>query len=93
LWLAALAAAFFLGVLVDAALAGEPKFHMGDKVRVTKGFYRGCVNGTVVDILPASNTASGKDEYMVEDFVCRNGATRSIIILAEDLLALELQPS
>ena len=77
-------------IMVSAiAFAAEPKFHMGDKVRVTEGFYRGCVNGTVVDYMPGFD-GTDPDEYFVEDLVCNGKTMRQLVALPEKVLSIEL---
>ena len=81
-----LAVGFVLGLLVGLAVAAEPQFHIGDKVKVTSGFYRGCQDGTVVDLLEGSSDETNR--FMVENLRCRGERMLQVVILPADVLEL-----
>ena len=81
-----LSVGFGLGLLVGLAVAAEPRFHIGDKVKVTQGFYRGCQDGTVVDLLEGSSDETNR--FMVENLKCRGERMIQIVILPSDVLEL-----
>lgn len=57
---------YVLMFLSLTCIAGEPKFHFKDCVKVTNGFYRGC-KGTVED----SNGVEGGRTYGVSIESCK----------------------
>lgn len=74
--------------ITSSIFAAEPNFHMGDIVKVTQGFYRGCHSGVVIDYLKGYDENT-RDQYMIEDLVCNNNKVRQLVILSEDVLLLE----
>jgi hypothetical protein len=52
-------------------LAGEPKFHFMDCVRITEGFYKGC-KGNVKNYLSGSATTEPSYTVSVDD--CKNNS-------------------
>jgi len=61
----------FLILISLTCLASEPKFHFMDCVKITKGFYRGCV-GKVGLYFDGKTAEPNYYEVQVED--CKGGA-------------------